>query len=126
MIKILADFPDDVLAISGVGSVSADEFRTVVMPVLKSKRTRHDLVSLYYELGSGFRGMTLRAAWEDAKIDMTNWHAWHRIAVVTDAPWIVNFMRRIVPLFHHRVRFFRTNQADAARAWILDGRRIPE
>jgi SpoIIAA-like len=119
MIQILAGFPDDVLAISGVGQVSADDFRSVVIPALNDKRARYDRVSLYYELGPEFRGMSMRAAWEDTKIDITNWRAWRRIALVSDASWIMHFMRQIVERFHHRVRFFRTDQAEAARAWIL-------
>jgi SpoIIAA-like len=126
MIQILADFPDDVLAISGVGKVSADDFRMVVIPALKDMRTRHERVSLYYELGPGFCGMTLGAAWEDTKIDLTNWRVWRRIALVSDAPWIINFIRQIVQLFHRRVRFFRNDQAESARAWIVEASRISQ
>jgi len=121
MIQILADFPDDVLGISAVGKVTAADFRTVVLPALSDKRSRHQRVGFYYELGPKFRGMTIGAAWEDAKIDIANWRAWRHIALVSDVPWIVNYMRKIVQLFHHRVRFFNTDEADVAREWVLEG-----
>jgi len=125
MIRILENFPDDVLAISGIGNVTAEDYRGTIQPALRAKRARYGKISLYYELGPEFTGMTLRAAWEDTKTDLGNWSAWRRIALVSDARWIMRGIRRIIELFHKRVRFFPTGQADVARDWILEGSALP-
>jgi hypothetical protein len=64
--------------------------------------------------------MRAGAAWEDTKTDISNWRVWRRIALVSDARWIMRGLRHVVELFHKRARFFPNSQADAARAWILE------
>ncbi len=120
MIRILSGFPEEVLAISGVGEVTADDFRSVVWPAIETRLKTHKHLSLYYELGPDFTGMSLGAMWEDSKLDIANWNAWRRIAMVSDVPWIAKGMGLIVPLLHHRVRFFSNAEAKAARDWLLE------
>ncbi len=119
MIRILSGFPEEILAISGVGKVMADDFRSVVWPAIEAKLKKHKHLSLYYQLGPDFTGISVAAMWEDTKLDISNWNAWRRIAMVSDVPWIADGMRLIVPLLHHRVRFFANAEAEAARDWLL-------
>jgi SpoIIAA-like len=118
MIRILSGFPDAILAISGEGEVTPDDFRLVVWPALEAKLKTHKHLSLYYQLGPDFSGMSLGGMWEDTKLDIAHWNIWRRIAMVSDVPWIAKGMGLIVPLLHHRVRFFSNAEADTARAWL--------
>lgn len=106
------------LAISGEGDVTADDFRAVVWPAIEARLKTHEQLSLYYQLGPQFTGMSLGGMWEDTKLDLAHWNVWRRIALISDVPWIAKGMGLIVPLLHHRVRFFANAEADAARAWL--------
>ena len=120
MLAILSDFPDNVLAVSASGEVTAEDYRKVLMPAVRAKSKTHNHINFYYRLGMDFTGFSAGAIWEDAKIGIANWNGWGRIAVVTDAKWITDAVLLFSPLFHHPVRIFGNAQEAAAREWIVE------
>ncbi len=118
MLRILSGFPDKVVAVSASGDVTGEEFRTVLVPVVEAKLRTHDGLDLYYQFGPDFTGMSAAAMWEDAKLDITHWNGWRRIAIVTDIGWIKKGAKLAVLLLHRPVRVFSIAEADAARAWL--------
>jgi hypothetical protein len=119
MIEILKDYPENVLAVEGVGRVTAEDYRNVLIPEALNRMAKHEHVRLYCELGERFDGLTAGAAWEDMKLGVSRWKAFGRLAVVTDTTWIKDAVRLFAPFFHHPVRTFPTSQREAARDWIL-------
>jgi hypothetical protein len=118
MLKLLEGFPDDVLAVEGAGEVTAEDYRTVMVPQMLEKMSRHKSLKLFYHLGGGFAGMSPGALWQDAKLGLGHWSGWGRLAVVTDTGWIADAVRLFGPLFHHPVRAFPDAEFDAARRWL--------
>ncbi len=120
MIEIMSGFPDDVLAISGSGEISEDDYRKVLVPAAREKLRKFKKVRLFFHLGEGFTGYTAGAAWEDAKLGIGNWTGWGRIAVVTDVKWIAQAMRLMAPLFHHPLHVYANAELEIAKRWIVE------
>jgi hypothetical protein len=118
MLVVLSDFPDNVLAVSASGKVTAMDYHEVIEPAVLAKLKAHKHLNFYYRLGSDFSSFSAGAIWEDTKIGIAHWSGWDRIAVVTDVIWIADAVRLFSPLFHHPVRVFGNAEEHTARAWI--------
>lgn len=118
MLRILSDFPDNVVAAAARGVVTRRDYQDILVPRVDITLKRHPKVRFYYELGSEFSGMEAGAIWEDFKIGVEHLSRWERVAVVSDVDWIrhaVNVFRFLIP---GDVRIFATSEAAAAREWI--------
>ena len=120
MLKILTGFPDNVLAAEWRGDVSAEDYRTVLVPAAEAKIRQHKHLRLFAVIGPSFSGISAGAMWEDAKIGIGHWGDWGRIAVVTDIGWIRDSAKLFAPLFHHPMRTFAYADLAAAKAWISE------
>jgi SpoIIAA-like len=120
MLKLLSDFPDDVLAVEGHGEVTAEDYKSVLIPAALAKIGRHKSLRILCILGPGFTGMSAGAMWQDTKLGIGHWGDWGRMAVVTDIRWIQDGVRMFAPLFHHPLRVFDNKEVDAAKAWIAE------
>ena len=118
MLRVLSDFPDNVLAVLASGEVTGEEFRNILVPAAEAKLKTHEKLNLYYQFGPHFTNMRTEAMWEDAKLDINHWKEWDRIAVITDVGWIRKGARLAVMLLHRPVRVFSNAEADAARNWV--------
>jgi hypothetical protein len=119
MLAILSGFPDNVLAVSASGEVTAKDYREVLVPAVIAKLTGCNTLNFYYRLGADFSNFSAGAIWEDTKIGIAHWSGWGRIAVITDVRWVGDAVRLFGPLFHHPVRVFGNAEEQAARDWIV-------
>ena len=130
MIEILKGYPDGVLAISGKGRVTAEDYRDVLIPEANRRIGKHGTIRLFCHLGPEFAGLTAGAAWSDLKLGISRWNQIDRIAVVTDVEWIADALRLFAPIFHHAinilrwgehrpVRSFPNSELRAASDWIV-------
>lgn len=118
MLEFIKGFPEDVVAISAKGRVTARDYDEVLIPRVEAALKRHGKVDLYYELGEEFTGIDAEAAWKDFKIGVEHLVRWGHMALVTDVEWIrlaVNAFRFLMP---GKIRVFPTAEAEQARAWI--------
>ncbi len=125
MIEFMSGYPDNVLAVSATGRISADDYRKTLVPEAQRRILREGSLRLIYHLGQRFEGMTPGAMWADATLGLRHWGDFGRIAVVTDAAWITNAVRLFAPLFHHPVRVFTEAEFEDARRWILQANPEP-
>lgn len=122
MLQIIDDLPDSVLGLEASGTVSADDYRQILAPALESLLSRHARIRLLYVLGPDFQGFTGGATWQDAKVGMSHFSAFERVAVVTDHDWLENLVRAFGFLVPGEVRTFECDELEEARAWIVDPR----
>lgn len=122
MLRIIEDLPERVLGLEAVGQVTADDYRTVLVPAVESLVARHAKVRLLYVLGDRFEGFSGGAAWEDARLGMRHFTDFDRVAVVTDADWVTHMVRAFGFVLPGEVRTFGSDQLDEARAWVSDVR----
>jgi hypothetical protein len=118
MIKLMTDLPERVLGLKASGEVTADDYKTVLVPAVEQHLTRHEKVRLLYVFGDEFKGYTGGAAWEDAKVGMKHLTSFERVAVVTDVDWIGHMIRAFGFAIPGDVRVFPNGGLDEARAWI--------
>ena len=119
MFEIMQGFPDHILAVGGKGRISAEDYRDTLIPEALRRIKQHGSLRLLCYLGPEFEGMAPGAIWADTKLGLTHWGDFGRMAVVTDAKWIVNAVRLFAPLFHHPVRVFPTDHLENAKRWIV-------
>jgi len=98
--------------------VSATDDRDVLDPAIEEGLKHHDKLRLLYVLGKGFGGYSSGALWEDAKLGMRQWHAWERVAVVTDRGWIHDSVKAFAWMIPARVRVFPVDRRDEGRDWV--------
>ena len=120
MIEVMTDLPDRVLGLKASGEVTADDYKTVLVPAIEEKLTKQKKVRLLYVIGDQFEGYTGGAAWEDAKVGMKHLTSFERIAVVTDVEWIEKMVRAFGFALPGEVRVFDDDGLEDARHWISE------
>ncbi len=116
--EILEGYPHDTIAISAIGRITAQDYETVLVPLVKARIKAVGKVKLLYMLGPQFESMSMGAAWDDAKLGLTHIAKIARIAVVTDRDWIRFGITLAAPLIACPVRVFPVGEFAAAKEWI--------
>jgi len=119
MIELLSGYPDNVVAIEGVGEVGAEDYREVLIPAVDGALTSNQKLRLLYVLGERFEGVTSGAAWEDFKLGLEHLRSWEMMAVVTDVEWIGHALRAVGWMIPAELRVFPTAERAEAEAWVL-------
>ena len=120
MIEVMTDLPERVLGLKASGQVSAEDYKTVLVPAIEAKLRKQKKARLLYLLGDDFEGFTTGAAWEDAKVGMKHFTSFERVAVVTDVDWIEKMIKAFGFALPGEVRVFDDDDLDEARLWICE------
>jgi hypothetical protein len=120
MIEVMNDLPERVLGLKASGEVTAEDYKTVLVPALEAQLTRHKKVRLLYVFGEQFTGYSGGAAWEDTKVGMKHLTSFERVAIVTDVDWIENMIKAFGFAVPGEVRVFDDDELEAARQWISE------
>jgi len=120
MIEILADTPENVLAIRASGKVTAEDYDHTLVPALEQRLQVRDKIRMFYELGPETTGFSAGAMWEDAKVGIRHLTAFEKIAVVSDIKWVSAAVRSFAWLMPCPVRIFPVAERAAARAWVAE------
>ncbi|MEA5509893.1 STAS/SEC14 domain-containing protein [Crocosphaera sp. UHCC 0190] len=118
MLNILTDLPDQVLAFSAVGNITADDYETLLIPIVKEKLKKYGKVRLLYHLGTEFNHFSMMALWDDLKFGLAHWNEWEKIAVVTDSRWLRGMIQIFRWLIPARFKLFQNKELEQARQWI--------
>jgi len=125
MIESLQDFPRGVVAFTGKGQITKQDYETVLIPSVEEALKQPGKLRLYYQIGPDFSGMEAGALWEDFKIGVEHRLRWERIAVVTDVDWIQYTIRAFAFTVPATVRLFSLSDEAQAREWITEGMARP-
>jgi hypothetical protein len=71
MIEILQGYPDEVLAISGAGRITGDDYRKVLVPEAEARIARHGSVRILYYLGPKYQSFSTSAVWSDVLLGLS-------------------------------------------------------
>ncbi len=118
MIEILQGYPDEVLAISGAGRITAEDYQNVFAPEVEARIACHGSVRILYYLGPKYHGFSSSAVWADVLLGLPNGSRFGRVALVTDVEWIRASAHLFMPFFHRALRIFGAADLNAASAWI--------
>jgi len=118
MFQTIDGMPEGVIAIRGVGRVTADGYRAVLVPAIERATSERRKVRLYLELGEGFEGYDASAVLADTTVGIGHLGSFERIAVVTDTDWLRGAVHLFGPLIPGEARVFSNAEWPAARDWI--------
>ena len=118
MMTLLQNFPQNVVAISGQGSVSAEDYKKVLIPAVEKALQGHNKVRFYYELGPEFSGMEIGAMWQDFSFGVGHLSRWERVAMVTDNEWIRHAIHAFSFMMPCPIKVFSNAESGAAKTWI--------
>ncbi|GAA2496894.1 STAS/SEC14 domain-containing protein [Streptomyces sp. NPDC059506] len=118
MLERIKDVPAGVDALKAVGTVSKNDYETVIEPLVDSARKEGRRIRFLYEFGPEFRSFTPGAGWEDLKVGFGLMRLLDGCAVVTDTAWIRESSRLAGFLMSCPVRVFGTRERDEAVRWL--------
>jgi hypothetical protein len=119
MIKELSDLPPGVVGFEAAGTLSAEDYRDVVLPALQRAYASDEF--RFVIVIPEFHGMTGGALWQDLKVGVEHLHAWKRIALVTDIDWVRHATALFGWITPGEVEVFPLAQRDEAIAWVAGG-----
>jgi hypothetical protein len=95
--------------------VTADDYRTVLIPMVDEARAKGKIRLLYVYDDVG---ISMGGAMQDAKVGIENWTAFEKIAVVTDKDWIENSIKAMGWIMPGEVKVFDDDDRDDAVKWL--------
>ena len=116
MIKELSDLPEGVIGFEISGTVHADDYRDVVLPVLQRAYASDEF--RFVIVMPDFHGITGGAVWQDLKVGVEHLHAWKRIALVTDIDWVRHMTALFGWMTPGEVKTFPLADRPAAISWV--------
>jgi SpoIIAA-like len=118
VIRVLEDLPEDVVGVEASGTVTDDDYETVLIPAVRAKLETGEKVRFLYVIGEDFDGWTFGAVWEDAKLGGREFNAWEKVAVVTDKDWLEHMVNAFGWMIPGDVRVFELEDLDDAKEWV--------
>lgn len=118
MIELLTDLPPGVDGVRASGTISTEDYQTVMVPLLDAARREGRHLRLLYEVGPEFRGFTPGAAWEDIKLGLRSMRLFDACAVVSDIGWMRESTRLAAFFMPCPVKVFHRADRAAAVEWL--------
>jgi hypothetical protein len=120
MMDIIADMPSNVAAVSVQGQVTGDDYDKVLTPLVVEKLKDHDKVRLLFHMGPEFTGFTGVALWDDAKLGISHYTSFEKVAVVSDVHWVANSVKFLGVFVPCPVKLYANEAMDEAKTWVSE------
>ena len=118
MVEEIPGLPDNVLGFSAKGTVTADDYESIIIPAVERLFARRGKARFLYHLGEAFTGFEAAAVWDDARLGLKHLTGWEKMAVVSDVEWIRAAIKVFGLAIPGHVRVFHNADLEAAREWI--------
>lgn len=118
MIKEISGLPNGTLGFVFVGQIEAKDYHDVLVPAIDRAIEQFDRIKLLCQVGPGFEGYTVSAAWDDAKMGLRQWNGFERIAVATDSATVRFFVKASGIVMPCPIEVFEIDDVDQARLWL--------
>ena len=118
MIAALTDMPVGTIGFEARGTVTSEDYETVLVPGLTAALEGGEPVRLLYVLGDDFESYSAGAMWSDTRLWAGHMGAWERIAVATDVDWVEHAIKAFGWMMPGRIRVFDDDEVDEAKAWL--------
>jgi SpoIIAA-like len=119
MIERIHGLPDDVLGFKAKGTVTAEDYESIIIPAVEELFSRRSKARFLYHLGAEFSGFEAAAAWDDAKLGLKHLTGWDKMAVVSDVEWIRAALKVFGLAMPGHVRVFHDRELSDAMRWII-------
>jgi hypothetical protein len=123
VIEKLDGMPSGTFGFRATGSVTADEYRAVLLPGMRDAAEAGD-VRMVFAIGPGFDKFEAGALAQDMKAGISlgigHPRAWTRTAVVTDVDWIAKAMQMFGWMTPGEVKLYDLDGLEDAKAWVAE------
>ncbi|MDI2029989.1 STAS/SEC14 domain-containing protein [Saccharopolyspora sp. TS4A08] len=123
MLERAQDAPAGVDAVKAIGTVSKEDYETVIEPLVDDARREGRRIRFLYEFGPEFQSFTPAAGWEDLKVGIGAMRLFEGCAIVSDTGWIRESTRLMGFLMPCPVRVFGSHDREEALRWLAS---LPE
>jgi len=120
MVEQIPDLPDNVLGFTAKGTVTADDYESVIIPAVEALFSRHSKVCFLYHLGEDFSGFEAAAMWDDTKLGLKHLSGWEKMALVSDVEWVRAAVKVFGLAIPGHVRVFHNRELPEATRWITE------
>jgi hypothetical protein len=120
MVEKIPDLPENVLGFTAKGTVTAEDYESVIIPAVEALFSRGNRVRFLYHLGEDFAGFEAAAVWDDTKLGLKHLAGWERMAVVSDVEWIRTAVRIFALAMPGHVRVFHNRELAEAKRWVAE------
>jgi len=119
MLQLIKDLPQHVTGIHAVGKVTANDYETVLEPILDEKVSSIGDINYLLVLETDVSHFTPAAGWRDLKLMLKYYRRWNKIAVVTDQriEWFSDVFKFVIPC---ESKGFPLARIDEAIIWITE------
>lgn len=118
MIEVLPNLPATVLGVRASGTISADDYESVLIPAIEAAIRERERVRLLYVMDCSVADFSLGAVWDDAKLGFEHLRDFERIAIVTDDQLIRGMVSALHFALPRHVQVFEGGEQAAAAAWL--------
>jgi len=120
MIEKIPDLPDNVLGFTAKGTVTVNDYVSIIIPAVEELFSRQEKVRFLYHLGEDFTGFEAGAMWQDTKLGLKHLQGWEKIAIVSDIEWVRAAIKIFGLVILGHVRLFHNNELAEATQWISE------
>ena len=120
MVEQIPNLPDNVLGFTAKGTVTANDYDSVIIPAVEALFSRQGKVRFLYHLGQDFSGFEAAAMWDDTKLGLKHLGGWERMAVVSDVEWVRAAVKVFGLAIPGHVRVFHNRELAEANRWIAE------
>lgn len=118
MLERIENLPEDTVGVTGHGELTAQDYKTVLIPAIEAALSDHNQINFLYELGPTFESFSAGAMLQDALVGLRHPLSWHKIAVVTSHDWIARLIRQASAVIPGEVRVFEWAEQKDALSWL--------
>jgi hypothetical protein len=118
MIEKINDLPDNVLGFTAKGTVTMNDYESIIIPAVEELFSRQKKVRFLYHLGEDVTGFEAAAMWDDTKLGLKHLSGWERMAIVSDIEWVRAAIKIFGLVIPGHVRVFHNNELAEATRWI--------
>ncbi|MEJ2588183.1 MAG: STAS/SEC14 domain-containing protein [Deltaproteobacteria bacterium] len=120
MIEKIPDLPDNALGFTAKGTVTAEDYESVIIPAVEELFSRKGKIRFLYHVGENVTGFEAAAMWDDTKLGLKHLPGWQRMAIVSDIEWVRAAIKMFGFMIPGKVRVFHNNELAEAKQWISE------
>ena len=120
MVEKIANLPDNVLGFTAKGTVTENDYQSIIIPAVEELFSRQGKVRFLYHLGEEVNGFEAAAMWDDTKLGLKHLTGWERMAIVSDIEWLRAAIKIFGLVIPGQVRMFHNNELAEATQWISE------
>jgi hypothetical protein len=120
MVEQIPNLPDNVLGFTAKGTLTANDYESVIIPAVEALFSRQGKVRFLYHLGEDFSGFEAAAMWDDMKLGLKHLAGWERVALVSDVEWIRAAVKVFGLAIPGHVRVFHNRELAEATRWVSE------